>query len=588
MPSHQGYLKNRGVSVHVWADVNVLDASTRGREMTDAATHLTEPEATSPASGAGAAAAPNEEQRILPFDVEHLGPLRRAVLDHLLNSVDAGPQSVADILAAMPPGTTRGTAETAIKREFDAGRIERVAPGTYVLAKPKPPKPPKPPPTEPLRRDGHTDGEWLAALEAYLVDPKSWDEKTFGPSPDAPFNRIPRDIAVRFIDRMRKREERRKEREAAAARQAQADAELREKLIAGCYGNYIPGPGLDDMAPVRAILKDDVPLEHVLTGLMRTVDRRLDPQAAPIASWRDERFLREVARCVLLEVFLPRLAATWAAAGTAPGKPANASQAAPAVPPANGSGPLEDAAQSDLTPASVVAEPKVELTDEFRSRIDAGNRDAVLDAFSRHRTPPQPTTLQPRPPQRRAEPEPFSEEAYDEIVAGCEGGHGGLKCAPARSRTQPARLYHSGSGASEKRAVSNTGTVPGSLAAARDEVELAQIIARIGNFYTKKGLSPPFALSAVVHQWNGLTIDEMIAVLEKHFDRCHQFYTAGSGSQHFKMVQSAMLKALEAKEHRELYPPRSSPRRSGVRKVHDADGFADAIDDREEDGEDDV
>jgi hypothetical protein len=196
------------------------------------------------------------------------------VLDHLLDSVDAGPQSVADILAAMPPGTTRGTAETAIKREFDAGRIERVAPGTYVLAKPKPPDPPKPPPTEPLRRDGHTDGEWLAALEAYLVDPASWDEKTFGPSPDAPFNRIPRDIAVRFIDRLRKRKEREREREAAAARKAAADAELRDKLIAGCYGNFVPGPGLDDLAPIKAILQD-VPFDHVLIGLMRTVDRRL-------------------------------------------------------------------------------------------------------------------------------------------------------------------------------------------------------------------------------------------------------------------------------------------------------------------------
>jgi hypothetical protein len=582
-------LKNRGVNVHLTADANVLGVSTREREMTDAATGLTEPGAASPASGAEAAAAPQEdsEPRSLPFDVEHLGPLRRAVLDHLPDSVDAGPQSVADILAALPAGTTRGTAETAIKREFDAGRIERVAPGTYVLA--KPPEPPKPPPTEPLRRDGHTDGEWLAALEAYLVDPKSWDEKTFGPSPDAPFHRVPRDIAVRFIDRLRKRKEREREREAAAARQAEPDRQLRDKLIAGCYGNFVPGPGLDNVAPIRAILQD-VPLEHVLIGLMRTVDRRLDPQMAPIASWRDERFLREVAREALLEGLLPQLVATWAAAGTAPGKLADASQAsagtrgpaapqtAPAVLQGNGSGPPEDAAQSALTAASAVAEPKV------GSRID-GNRDAVLDAFSRHRTP---TTLQPRPPQRRAEPEPFSEEAYDEIVAGCEGGHGGLDCTPARSRTRPAGLYRSGSGASEKRAVSNTGTVPGSLAAAGDKVELAQIIARIGNFYTKKGLSPPFALGAVVHQWNGLTIDEMIAVLEKHFDRCHQFYTAGSGSQHFKMVQSAMLKALEAKQHRELYPPRSSRRRADVRKVCDADGFADAIDDREEDGEDDI
>src|SRR5215472_16362160 len=57
------------------------------------------------------------------------GPLRRGVLEHLVDLVDADPQSVADILAALPAGTTRRTAETAIKREFDAGRILRIAPG---------------------------------------------------------------------------------------------------------------------------------------------------------------------------------------------------------------------------------------------------------------------------------------------------------------------------------------------------------------------------------------------------------------------------------------------------------------------------
>jgi hypothetical protein len=87
------------------------------------------------------------------FIPKSLGPLRRAILDHLIDSED--PQSVAQLIAALPAGTTRGTAETAIKREFDAGRIDRVAPGTYVLAKPKPPEPPKPPPTEPLPRRSH-------------------------------------------------------------------------------------------------------------------------------------------------------------------------------------------------------------------------------------------------------------------------------------------------------------------------------------------------------------------------------------------------------------------------------------------------
>jgi hypothetical protein len=84
-------------------------------------------------------AAPTPE-RVLP-QIEHpIGKLRQSVLDALIDADE--PLSVARILAKMPAGTSRNSAESAIKREFDAGRIKRVAPGTYVLAKPKPP--PKP------------------------------------------------------------------------------------------------------------------------------------------------------------------------------------------------------------------------------------------------------------------------------------------------------------------------------------------------------------------------------------------------------------------------------------------------------------
>ncbi len=66
---------------------------------------------------------------------EHpIGSLRQAILDHLLDSVDAGPQSVAQILAALPPGVTRNTLESALKRAYDAGEIERVAPGNPALS----------------------------------------------------------------------------------------------------------------------------------------------------------------------------------------------------------------------------------------------------------------------------------------------------------------------------------------------------------------------------------------------------------------------------------------------------------------------
>jgi hypothetical protein len=69
------------------------------------------------------------DARALPFDVEdveHLGVLRRSVLDHLLDC--EGDQTVAQILAGMPAGTTRNSLESAVRRERESGRVERVAP----------------------------------------------------------------------------------------------------------------------------------------------------------------------------------------------------------------------------------------------------------------------------------------------------------------------------------------------------------------------------------------------------------------------------------------------------------------------------
>src|SRR5262249_25637312 len=56
------------------------------------------------------------DPNLLNQAIEHLGPLRRSVIDHLIDSVEQGAQSVAQILAAMPAGTTRGNIESALKR----------------------------------------------------------------------------------------------------------------------------------------------------------------------------------------------------------------------------------------------------------------------------------------------------------------------------------------------------------------------------------------------------------------------------------------------------------------------------------------
>ena len=248
----------------------------------------------------------------LPFDVEHLGPLRRAVLDALVDADE--PLNVSRIFAEMPAGTTRGSAESAIKREFDAGRIERVAAGTYRIAKPKPPeaKPASPPPPS----TPEDEAIWFEALQRWVVDRSSWDVEKLGPPPDARDNLIPPDIRMRFNDRQRKRIERQRDREAAVAKQAEADRELRNRLLGVCRGNFMAGRGLDDLAPVRAMLQV-VRLDDVLIGLKRVVDRRLDPRAAPIASWKDERFLEAVARHYALDVLIPSMVAAWTAAGRA-------------------------------------------------------------------------------------------------------------------------------------------------------------------------------------------------------------------------------------------------------------------------------
>jgi hypothetical protein len=121
------------------------------------------------------------------------------------------------------------------------------------------------------------------------------------------------------------------------------------------------------------------------------------------------------------------------------------------------------------------------------------------------------------------------------------------------------------------------------------EHELAELVGRLGNSYTKKGLSPPFALRDAVKHWLGLAQDEIVTVLQKHFEDYRRFYTAGAGEQHFGMVQLAIRRALETKHppiDRADDEPAQPPRKpAGPRNIYTIGGFADAIVDHE-DGED--
>jgi hypothetical protein len=280
-----------------------------------------------------AVAAPSAEapgERDLPFDVEHLGPLRRAVLDHLVDT--EGPQSVAQILAAMPVGTTRGSAESAVKREFDAGRIIRTSPGHYALA-PARPDPPKPAPPDPpaVRSDGMTDQEWLAALDAWHVDPSTWNVVELGPPPNHSGCLVPLGVIAKHNDRVRKRLERQRDREAAIAKRAAADHELRDKLLHACNQNYAPSLQVADLAPIREVLKV-LPLDRLLVVIRQKVDKRCFPGNPPLVSWRDPKFLRAVAEDFCQAFAIPGLMREWGNAGRTPATKAQSSRPAGDMP----------------------------------------------------------------------------------------------------------------------------------------------------------------------------------------------------------------------------------------------------------------
>jgi hypothetical protein len=292
------------------------------------------PEAAEPAAAASAEkvdqAAPEGDA---PGDAPEIafanGSTSDLIVNHFIDSAESGDQSMTQIKAALPH-IAGNTIESAVRRLVERGRLIRVAPGVYRLGPETPAEPAKPaapPPPRPTE-----EATWFEALEHWAVDPSTWDVEELGPRPNEPDNKIPPDVRLRFADRRRKRQERERDREAALAKQAEADAALRAKLIHGCFNNVVLGaPGLSDLSPIRAMLRD-VDIQFVMLGLKRRTDKRIDPQAAPIASWRDERFLTEVARAALLGGLLPQLVQGWKAAGTAQAKLASASEASPAIP----------------------------------------------------------------------------------------------------------------------------------------------------------------------------------------------------------------------------------------------------------------
>ena len=118
---------------------------------------------------AAAASAPEAEA-----ETDDNRTAREKVLDHFADCDDPD-QSVAQIIAGT--GLSRNTCEQAIFRAVQSEQLQRVSQGVYQLAPPKPLAP---------SRNGHSNDEWIALIEAWQADPTTWNIDEDGPPPKDP------------------------------------------------------------------------------------------------------------------------------------------------------------------------------------------------------------------------------------------------------------------------------------------------------------------------------------------------------------------------------------------------------------------
>jgi hypothetical protein len=82
---------------------------------------------------------------------------------------------------------------------------------------------------------------------------------------------------------------------------------------------------------------------------------------------------------------------------------------------------------------------------------------------------------------------------------------------------------------------------------AMSDLELAEIVGGVGCLYVKRGSCPPSRLRDAAKHWLGLTHDEILEVIEVHFDHHRGLYASGSGDAYFNLVEAAMRRAWQAK-----------------------------------------
>jgi hypothetical protein len=69
--------------------------------------------------------------------------------------------------------------------------------------------------------------------------------------------------------------------------------------------NVVPGPGIKDVGPVKAMLEIGIELDDVLYTLKSKVDRRAYPQNRALVSWSERWFVMAVAETYGRRVMLP-------------------------------------------------------------------------------------------------------------------------------------------------------------------------------------------------------------------------------------------------------------------------------------------
>ena len=73
------------------------------------------------------------------------------------------------------------------------------------------------------------------------------------------------------------------------------DAGLLEQLLLAANHNVVPGEGIEDVRPVKAMLENGIELDDVLFTLKSHIDRRAYPKNRALASWSEQWFVRAVA-----------------------------------------------------------------------------------------------------------------------------------------------------------------------------------------------------------------------------------------------------------------------------------------------------